>query len=45
MFSNKKRQKRGNALEGDAKKATSSYGKMKRKFAVCSAKGGHGTKV
>ena len=34
MFSKYKRQKIGNALEGDVKKATSSYGQMKRKFAV-----------
>ena len=34
MISNKKRQKTGNALEGDVKKATSSYGQMKKKFAV-----------
>ncbi len=43
MFSNNKRQKIGNALEGDVKKATSSYGQMKRKFVV--NKGGDGTKV
>ena len=34
MISNKKRQKTGNALEGDVKKATSSYGQMKKKCAV-----------
>ena len=34
MFSNKKRHKTGNELEGDVKKATSSYGQMKRKCAV-----------
>ena len=38
MFSNNKRQKIGNALEGDVKKATSSYGvqkeEMELKFAV-----------
>ena len=33
MFRNKKTQK-VNAIEGDGKKATSSYGQMKRKFAV-----------
>ena len=33
MFRNKKTQK-VNAIDGDGKKATSSYGKMKRKFSV-----------